>query len=74
MLLSKHDEKKSDSDQGSEGEFNALGEKVELQMITEEENEGKTYRTMQSNPTEDDIVMLIEEKNISIHTPERHIL
>ena len=73
MLLSKHDEKKSDSDQ-SEGEFNALGEKVELKMIAEEENEGKTYRTMQSNPTEDDIVMLIEEKNISIHTPERHIL
>ena len=47
---------------------------MELKMIAEEENEGKTYRTMQSNPTEDDIVMLIEEKNISIHTPERHIL
>ena len=40
MLLSKHDEKKSDSDQ-SEGEFNALGEKVELKMIAEEENEGR---------------------------------
>ena len=39
---------------------------MELQMITEEENEEKTFRTMKSNITEEEVVMLIEEKNITI--------
>ena len=66
LLLSKLDERKSDSNEDSEGEYNALGEKVELQMITEEENDEKTFRTMKSNFTEEEVVMLIEEKNITI--------
>ena len=69
-LLSKLDERKSDSDEGSVIGYNALGEKMELQMITEEENEEKTFRTIKSNLTEEEVVMLIEEKNITIQSPE----
>ena len=35
-------------------------------MITEEEYLEKTFRTMKSNLTEEEVVMLIEEKNITI--------
>ena len=70
MLLSKLDEKKSDSIGEVEADYNALGEKMELRMITEEDNEGKTYRTLKSNLTEEEVVMLIEEKHITIQSPD----
>ena len=38
-------------------------------MITEEVEE-KPYRTMKSALTEEEVVMLIEEKHITIQTPE----
>ena len=38
-------------------------------MITEEVEE-KTNRTMKSVLTEEEVVMLIEEKHITIQTPE----
>ena len=69
MLLSKLDEKKSDSIGEAEQDYNALGEKMELRMITEEVEE-KTNRTMKSVLTEEEVVMLIEEKHITIQTPE----
>ena len=65
MLLSKLDEKKSDSIGEAEQDYNALGEKMELRMITEEVEE-KTNRTMKSVLTEEEVVMLIEEKHITI--------